>query len=46
MSEFDKMLENYIHNELTKPDHRMQPNFTAQNTAPAQGAQTCGNFQV
>lgn len=45
MSEFDKMLENYIQNELTKPDHRLQANNNS-TMVPSHNAQHCGNFQV
>ena len=46
MSEFDKMLENYIQNELTKPDQRLQANYMTQTTSPTHNPQNCGNFQV
>ena len=46
MSEFDKMLENYIQNELTKPDQRLQANHMTQTTPTAHNLQNCGSFQV
>ena len=46
MSEFDKMLENYIQNELTKPDQRLQANYMTQTTVPTHNSQNCGSFQV
>ena len=46
MSEFDKMLENYIQNELTKPDQRLQANYITQTTVPTNNPQNCGSYQV
>jgi len=46
MSEFDKMLENYIQNELTKPDQRLQANYMTQTTVPIHNPQNCGSLQV